>query len=211
MLQRTDTTLSAIIIQRIPAAILRESLSRTDTSRAGTEHFFHRLVLRYRDVVLLQRLRQGQTEYVFHVAVQQTCAIQLTEDPQYATGTMHIFHMVFLRARRHLTQLRHFAGQLVDITHGEIDFGFLRCRQQVQNGIGRATHRDIQCHGVLKRRFAGDIAWQRGSIILLVVAFGQFNDALACGKEQLFTIGMGRQQRAIARLRKTQRFGQAVH
>lgn len=89
---------------------------------------------------------------------------------------MHIFHMVFLRARRHLTQLRHFAGELIDIAHGEVDFSFLRRRQQVQNGIGGAAHGDIQRHSVLKGRLAGDIARQRGSVILLVIAFGQLHD-----------------------------------
>ena len=136
MFQRTDAALSAIIIQRIPTAILREGLRCADTRRTSAEHFFHRLILGYRDVVLLQRLRQRQTEHVFHVAVQQTCSVQLAEDPQYATGTMNIFHMVFLRARRNLTQLRHFTGQLVDVAHGEVDFRFLRRRQQMQNGIG---------------------------------------------------------------------------
>ncbi len=124
---------------------------------------------------------------------------------------MHIFHMVFLRTRRHLTQLRHLAGELIDITHGEVDFCFLRRRQQMQDGIGGTAHGDIQRHGVFKSRLAGDIARQRGSVILLVIAFGQLDDTFTGVQEQLLTIGVGRQQRAVTRLRQAQRFGQAVH
>ena len=119
--------------------------------------------------------------------------------------------MVFLGTWRDFTQLRHFAGELVDVAHGEVDFGFLRGGQQVKNGIGGAAHGDIQRHRIFKRRFAGDVARQRAGIVLLVVAFSQFNDALTGVEEQLLTVGVGRQQRAVAWLRKTQRFGQAVH
>jgi hypothetical protein len=139
---------------------------------------------------------------VFHVAVQQPGAIQLAENTQHAARAVHVFHMVFLGTRRDFTQLRHFAGQLVDIAHGEVDFGFLRGGQQVQNGVGGTAHGDIQRHGVFKRRFTGNVARQRTGIVLLVVAFGQLNDAFTGVEEQLFTIGVGRQQRAVARLRR---------
>ena len=109
--------------------------------------------------------------------------------------------MVFLRARRHFTQLWDFAGQLVDITHCEVDFRFLRRRQQVQNGVGGAAHGDIQRHGILKRRLAGNVARQRRSIILLIVAFSQLNDAFTRVKEQRFTVGVSRQHRTVTRLR----------
>ena len=76
MFQRADTAFCAIVIQGVPAAVLRESLRCADTRRASAEHFFDRFVLRDGDIVLLQRLRQGQTKHVFHVAVQQSGAIQ---------------------------------------------------------------------------------------------------------------------------------------
>ena len=176
MFQRTDTAFGAIVIQGIPAAVLRERLGGTDARRAGAEHFFHRVVLGHHHIVLFQGLRQRQAKDVFDLAIQQPGSVQLAQNAQHAAGAMHIFHMVFLRARRHLTQLRHFAGELIDIAHGEVDISFLRRRQQVQNGIGGAAHGDIQRHSVLKGRLAGDIARQRGSVILLVIAFGQLHD-----------------------------------
>lgn len=72
-------------------------------------------------------------------------------------------------------------------------------------------HGDIQRHGVFKCRLGGDIARQRAIVILLVVALRQFDDACTGIEEQLFAIGVGRQQRAVARLRQAQCFGQAVH
>ncbi len=81
----------------------------------------------------------------------------------------------------------------------------------MQNGVGGTAHGDIQRHGVFKRRFAGDIARQRAGIVLLVVAFGQLNNAFTGVKEQLFTVGVGRQQRTVTRLGQAQRFGQTVH
>ena len=119
--------------------------------------------------------------------------------------------MVFLGARRNFTQLWNLAGKLIDITHGEVDFRFLRRRQQVKYGVSRSTHRDIQRHGVFKRRFASNIARQCTFVVLLVVTFGQFNNALTSIEEQLLAIGVGRQQRAVARLRQAQCFGQAIH
>ena len=84
--------------------------------------------------------------------------------------------MVFLGTWRHFTQLWHFAGKLVDIAHGEVDFGFLRGGQQVQNGVGGTAHGDIQRHGVFERRFTGDVARQCAGVVLLVVTFRQLND-----------------------------------
>ena len=124
---------------------------------------------------------------------------------------MNIFHMIFLRTWRDLTQLRHFTGKFIDIAHGEVDFRFLRRRQQMQYGIGGAAHGDIQRHGVFKRRLTGDITRQRRGVVLLVVTFSQLNDTRARIEEQLLAIGVSRQQRAVTRLRQAQRFGQAVH
>ena len=43
------------------------------------------------------------------------------------------------------------------------------------------------------------------------MALGDFNDLAACFKEQVLTIRVGRQRRAVARQRQTQRLGQTVH
>ena len=209
--QRADTAIGAIVVQRIPTAILRECLCGTNACRTCAEHIFYRVILGQHNVVLFQRLRQRQAKYVFHITVQYPRAIQFAENTDNTTSTMNIFHMVFLGARRNFTQLRNLAGKFIDITHGEVDFRFLRRRQQVKYGVSRSTHRDIQRHGVFKRRLTGDITRQCTFVVLLVITFGQFNNAFTSIKEQLLTVGVGCQQRAVARLRQAQRFGQAVH
>ena len=211
MLQRTDAAFGAVIIQGVPATILREGLRGTNTGRTRAEHVFHRLILSQHHVIFIQRLRQRQTENVLHIAVQQPGAIQLAKNTDDATRTVYVFHVVFLGAWRDFTQLRHFAGQLIDIAHGEVDFRFLRRSQQVQNGVSRTAHGDIQRHGIFERRLAGDVARQRAGIVLLVVTFGQFNNALTGVEEQRFTVSVRRQQRTVARLREAQCFGQTVH
>ena len=55
----------------------------------------------------------------------------------------------------------HAARQAVDIGHGEGDAAFLRRRQQMQHGVGRAAHGDVERHGVLERLKARDGARQR--------------------------------------------------
>src|SRR5690606_41378808 len=48
------------------------------------------------------------------------------------------------------------------ISHGEVDAAFLRRSQQVQYGVGRAAHGNIQRHRILECFESGDVAWQRG-------------------------------------------------
>ena len=131
MFQRANAAFGAVGIQRIPAAILRERLRRADTRRACTEHLFYRFILADHNVVLLQRLRQRQTQHVFYIAIHQPGAIQLAQNTQYAACAVDVFHVVFLRTWRDFTQLWNLAGKLVDIAHSEVDFRFLRRRQQV--------------------------------------------------------------------------------
>ena len=45
----------------------------------------------------------------------------------------------------------HAARQPVDVGHGEIDFALVRGGEQMQHGVGRAAHRDVERHRVLER------------------------------------------------------------
>ncbi|CCK16893.1 two component transcriptional regulator, winged helix family [Cronobacter universalis NCTC 9529] len=211
MFQRADAALLTIVIQRIPAAGLRKRLRGANARRTCAVHLFHRAILGEHDVVLFKRLRQRQPQHVIHLAVQKTGAIQFPENADDPARAVNIFHMVFLGAGRHFAQLRYFAGETVDIAHRKVDFRFLGRGQQMQDSVGGAAHRDVERHGVFKRRFARDIARQYAGVVLLVITFGERNDAFARIDEEIFTIGMGRQQRAVARLRQAQRLGQTVH
>ena len=52
--------------------------------------------------------------------------------------------------RRDLAQHRHAARQPVDVVHGEVDLALMRGGQDVQHGVGRAAHGDVERHGVLE-------------------------------------------------------------
>ncbi len=81
----------------------------------------------------------------------------------------------------------------------------------MQDGIGRATHGDVQGHGVFEGFEVGDITWQYRLIVLGVVLAAQVDDGAASLQEQLLAVAVGRQLRTVARQRKAQGFCQAVH
>ena len=113
--------------------------------------------------------------------------------------------------RRDLAQHRHAPREPVDIGHGEVDLGLMRRRQQVQHGVGRAAHGDVERHRVLERLERADIARQHALVVLLVVAAGEIDDQMARLDEEALAVGMGGERRAIAGQREAERLGQAVH
>jgi hypothetical protein len=87
----------------------------------------------------------------------------------------------------------------------------LRHRQDVQHGVGRAAHGDVECHGVLERLQGRDAAREHVAIALLVVLLGHLDDAAASGFKQIPAARVGGQQGAVPRQRQPERLGQAVH
>ena len=77
---------------------------------------------------------------------------------------------------RNLAKLRNLPRQRIDGRHVEIYPCFLCGSQQMQNGIGRAPHGDIQTHRIFKGAAAGDFPRQGCSVILLVPATSQLNN-----------------------------------
>jgi hypothetical protein len=54
-------------------------------------------------------------------------------------------------------------------------------------------------------------AGQDALVVALIILFRQLDDQASGALEQLFTVGVGRQQGAVARQGEAQRFGEAVH
>ena len=79
--------------------------------------------------------------------------------------------------------------------HGEIDAGLVRDGEQVQDGVGRTAHGDVQRHRVLERLARGDAARQHAVVAVVVVAAGQLDDRAARLLEELPARGV-RGQRA---------------
>ena len=146
-----------------------------------------------------------------HVGVQFARFVQFFQDGEDAACAMHVFHVVVVVVWGGFADARYNAAQAVDVGHFEIDAGFVGNGQQVQNGIGRAAHGDVHGHGVFKRFFGGNAARQHGFVVLLVIAFGDFDNHAAGFEEQFFAACVGSQIRTVARQGKAECFGQTVH
>ena len=201
----------AISVEAGPTEILTESLLSRNAGRPrcieGTNIFCFGL----HDVPTMQGIAEAGTVHCWAVQVEQVSPSELSEDSHDPTGAVHVFHMVERCARCDLAQLRNFTRQRVDRGHVEVHPGLLRSSEQVQDRVGRTTHRDIKAHGVFKRASAGNLTRQRRGVILLVPAPRQLDDQTSRAQKQLFPVRVGRQQRAVAGQTQPQSLGQAIH
>ena len=143
----------------------------------------HGFVVGLGDVPLGDGIRHGRAVYGRQVGVQQAATGQRAEDGENAASAVHVFHVVLLDVRRHFAQLRHMARQAVDVFEVEVDLGLLGRGQQVQDGVGRAAHGDVQRHGVFERLEVGDVARQYRFVVFDVVLAAQVDDGATCLQE----------------------------
>ena len=67
------------------------------------------LIFGAHDVEFFQRFAHGFAVHGGQIAMQQAGPIQFAQQAHYATGTVHIFHMINLCAGCYFGQMRHFA------------------------------------------------------------------------------------------------------
>jgi hypothetical protein len=120
----------------------------------------------------------------------------------HTASAMNVLHVDVALRRRHLAQARCSTRQPIDVSHRERNVPFLSSRQQMQHGVSRAAHGDVQGHGVLESGACGDTSGHRRLIIVLVPAAGKINDDSASLFEQCFPEGVRRLDRAVPRQRK---------
>ena len=84
-------------------------------------------------------------------------------------------------------------------------------RKNVKNGVGRATHRNIQAHRVLKGVLGSDGTGQNRIIVIVVVRTAHINNAVTGFQEELLTLNLGGQGGAVSGKRQTNGLVQAVH
>ncbi len=190
---------------------LAERGLRRHAAGRGLVEFLHLGIVGQADVPVGQRIAHGRAVHGRQRGVQQAGAVELAEDRHDPAGAVDVLHVHVVLGRGDLAQARHVAAQPVDILHGEIDPGLVRGGEQVEHGIGRSAHRDIEAHRVLERFEAGDSARQDAFVVLLVIALGQGDDEAAGAFEQALAVGMGGKLRAVARQREAERLGQAIH
>ena len=145
------------------------------------------------------------------VAIEQTRAVEFAQNAHHPAGAMDVLDMHVGHGRRDLAQTRHAARQPVDIGHGEVDLALVRRGEQVQDGVGRTAHGDVERHGVLERLEGGDPARQRAFVALLVPAPREIDDEMPGLDEQAPPVGVRRHHRAVAGQRQAQRLGETVH
>ena len=63
-------------------------------------------------------------------------------------------------------------------------------RKNVKNGVGRATHRDIQAHRVLKGVLGRDGTGQNRIIVIVVVRTAHIDNAVAGFQEELLALNL---------------------
>ena len=162
------------------------------------------------DVPLVQPALQRRRVDGGDAVVQQPAAVQLAEDRGDAAGAVDVLHQV-VPVRRDLADARHAARDLVDVGHREVQLGLLGGGEQVQHGVGRAAHGDVERHRVLEGLTRRDRARQHRRVVAVVVARAQLDGRAAGRLVELPARGVRRQRRAVARQREAQRLGQAVH
>ena len=160
---------------------------------------------------MVERFAERSRMHGRQVAVDQPGIVELAEDGHDAAGAVDVFHVHVRLGRRDLAQHRHLARQRVDVVLIEVDLALMGGGQDVQHGVGRAAHGDVERHGVLEGALRGDAARQCGVVVLFVIALGEIDDQMAGLDEQPLAVGMRRQRRAVAGQRQAERLGQAIH
>ncbi len=210
MVHGADATFGTVGVQAGPTRRLAECDLRGNATRAGHVEGLDRIRWIAGNVPLVERVLHGLAVHGGDVGVQAACAVQLAQNAHDAASAVHVFNMVFVGVGRHLAKLGHDFGHAVNVGHGEVDFGLLRNRQNMQDGVGGAAHGDVQRNRVLKCLEAHG-ARQHGFVVLLVVALAQLYGQVSGALEQLFPVCVRGHHGAVAGQRQAQRFGQAVH
>ena len=112
---------------------------------------------------------------------------------------MDVFDVILLGCRRDLADVRHFAREPIHVLHGEVDASLMGDAQNMQDGIRRSAHGDVEGHGILEGFEGGDASRQDAVVPVDVVAVGEFHDSLSRAFEEFPALGVGRQDRPVAR------------
>ena len=192
-----DAAIRAVIIHAVVTAVLREGSLAAQSGGACLVEFTNFRGRVAGQVVAVNGVLQGCTVHGWHVGTDEACAREFGEDVHDAASAVHVFDVVFGLVRRNFAQLRDAARQGINVFHRVGDVRFLRGGEQVQNGVGRAAHGDIEGHGILEGVEVGDGARQDAGIAFAVVALGDGDDGARGIQEELFAIGMGGEGSAV--------------
>ena len=111
--------------------------------------------------------------------------LQLRQQRSQAAGVVEILHQVAVPGRSHIGEERHLRGKVVEALERELDAGATRHRDQMDDGIGGATHRKERHQRIVERLRIQDIA-------RLEVFPHHVDDALAGERRHLGVVGVRR-------------------
>ena len=110
-----------------------------------------------------------------------------------------------------LAQAGHAARDRVDVVEREVDAGLVGDGEDVQDGVGGASHGHVQAHGVLEGGLRGDGARQDRVVLVVVVGAAHVDDARAGLGEELLAFDLGGQGGAVAGQGQADGLVEAVH
>ena len=163
------------------------------------------------NTIFLHRLGQRHAIHTDSRAIDKATFIQFIQNTQDTTSTTALLYRVFLCVRRQFAQARYLATEGIDILHGKVGTCLLSHCQQVQHGIGTTSHGDIKCHCIHKGFAGSDITRQYALVTIFVISKGILHYLTGCCLKQLYTVGMGCQNRTITWKRKADSLCERVH
>ena len=192
------TPFCAILVERGIARRLAERDLGRHAAGPGHEEFARRVAGRPHDVVARQRMLERLGVHHPDVAIEQARAVEFAQNSHDPAGAMDVLDMHVRHRRGDLAQTRHASRQPVDVGHGEVDLALVRGGEQMQDGVGRAAHGDVERHSVLERLERGDPARQHAFVAIFVITPREIDDEVAGLDEQAPPVGVGRHHRAVA-------------
>ncbi len=188
-----DARLAVFVERGVTGRLAEGDLGRDAAGRRGKE-LAGRVARRALDVVAGQRVFERLGMDHADVAVEEPRAIELAQDAHDPAGAMDVLDVNVGDRGRDLAQHRRATGQAIDVGHGEVDLGLVRGGEQVQHGVGRAAHGDVEGHRVFERLETGDRSRQHALVVLLVVSAGEVDDEMSGLDEQTPPVGVGRER-----------------
>ena len=147
---------------------------------------------------------------MFCRSVDKTICRELAQDTHNTTGAVNVLHVV-VSVGCHLAQYGNIAREAVDVGHCEVHTSLVRYGQEVQNGVCRAAHCDVERHSVLEGSLCGNRAGKNRVVTLEVVFFCILHDKLCGLREESLAILVCRNDCSVARQSQADSFVQTVH
>ena len=212
MFQIADTSVGAVGIQCLITGILRAQLNIELIGRStGIDTPCIRINFFLADVIFSNGFRQVHAIHTIDRCIQQASLCQFIKNVHDTSGTVHILNVILLCVWSYLTQTRNTARQHINIIHCEVHTRFVGNGQQMKHCIGRATHCDIQCHGIQESFTRCDTFRQNAFIAFFIIFISILYNQCGCILKELGAVCMSSQDGSVSRQSQTDGFIQAVH